>query len=201
LFGLVAFVLTVAGVARQRRGEAVATVPRTAGSGGYPDWLVAMFRFPCPTSSATRAQVWFELKSSGLPVLMIGLAVATRIFLLFALSIPFAPVRHVAVVLTVFSVPLVLTTLGGNAFGIRTRQGRTYFSAFESTQPYGTAQLAGIKVLVRTVCMLIALIAIGVSVWTSSSLMSAWLQWVVEGTDASVRLLQLRRTIGDAFGD
>ena len=64
----------------------VAAVPRTAGIGGYPDWLVTLFRFPCPTSSATRAQVWFELKSSGLPVLAIGLALAILIPLLFAIS-------------------------------------------------------------------------------------------------------------------
>ena len=64
---------------------------RPAGSGGYPDWLVNLFRFPCPTSSATRAQVWFELKSSGLPVLAIGLALAILIFLLFAISISVEP--------------------------------------------------------------------------------------------------------------
>ena len=74
LLGVVTFGLTVAGVARQRRGDAIGSAPRTAGSGGYPDWLVNLFRFPCPTSSATRAQVWFELRSSGLPVLTIGFA-------------------------------------------------------------------------------------------------------------------------------
>ena len=47
-----------------------------------------------------------------------------------------------------FSVPTVLA-LGGNAFGIRWRQGRVYASAFEATQPYGTARLAGLKVLVQ----------------------------------------------------
>ena len=42
------------------------------------------------------------------------------------------------------------------------------------TQSYGTAQLVGLKVLVRTACMLIALIAVGLSIWASSSLVSAW---------------------------
>jgi hypothetical protein len=91
--------------------------------------------------------------------------------------------------------------LGGNAFGIRRRQGRTYASAFEATQPYGTAQVAGLKMLVRTACVLAALIAIGVSVWTSSSLVSAWGEWMVAGKkDAVPGLLQLQRKIGDAFG-
>ena len=67
-----------------------------------------------------------------------------------------------------FSVLAVLT-FGGNAFGIRRRQGRVYASAFEATQPYGTARLAGLKVLVRSVCVLAALVAVGVSVWASLS--------------------------------
>ena len=112
LIGVVSIALTVAGVARQRRGEAVATVPRPAGSGGYPDWLVNLFRFPCPTSSATRAQVWFELKSSGLPTLAIGLGLATLIFLLFAISIPFEIVRPMAIFSVMISVPILLLLLG-----------------------------------------------------------------------------------------
>ena len=42
-------------------------------------------------------------------------------------------------------------------------------SAFEATQAYGTAQLAALKLLVKSVCVLAALIAVGVSAWTSLS--------------------------------
>jgi hypothetical protein len=199
---VVAFGLTVAGVARQRRGDAAAAAPRVAGpSGAYPVWLVTLFRFQCPTSSAMRAQVWYELRSSGLPVLMIGAGVAILISLLYTIAISFAPARHAAVVVTFFSLLIVLLALGGNAFGIRRKQGRTYASAFEATQPYGTAQLVGIKVLVRTACVLVALLAIAVSVWTSSSLVEAWGGWFVDGkNDASQGLIKLRGTIGDSFG-
>lgn len=200
LIGLVAFGLTVAGVAWQRRGDAVASAPRTAGSPGYPDWLVTLFRFPCPTSSATRAQLWFELKSSGLPVLAIGLATAILIPLLFAISIAVVPARIGAVSGAVFSVPVILFVLGGNAFGIRRKQGRTYASSFEATQPYGTAQLAGLKILVRAGCVLAALIAVGASVWTSSSLVSAWGAWVDGKQEPILGLLIMRREVGDAFG-
>ncbi|HEY5809366.1 MAG TPA: hypothetical protein VIT67_15435 [Povalibacter sp.] len=202
LMGVVSFWLTVVGVARQRRGDAVAAVPQQKeGLGGYPEWLVSLFRFPCPTSSATRAQVWFDLRSSGLPVVMIGLAVATLIFLLFAISIPFAPARPAAVGVTMFAAPVLLFALGANAFGIRRKQGRTYTSAFELTQPYGTAQMAGLRVLVRTACVLVALIVIGVSVWTSSSLMGAWGEWLPDGNnDALPGLLKTRQTIEDYFG-
>jgi len=203
VMGLIAVVslgLTVVGVARQRRGDAIASVPRTAGSGGYPDWLVTLFRLPCPISSATRAQVWFELKSSGLPVLAIGLAVAILIFVLFAISVAVAPVRNAAVGIVVLSLPIVWFGLGGNAFGIRRKQGRTYASAFELTQPFGTAQLAGLKVLVRAACVLTALIAIGTSVWASSSFMSGWAPWFLEGKNASEGLLKLRQKFAHDFG-
>ena len=44
-------------------------------------------------------------------------------------------------------------------------------SAFEATQAYGTAQLTVLKLLVRSACVLAALIAIGVSVWISLPLL------------------------------
>jgi hypothetical protein len=196
---ILSFGLTVAGVARQRRGDAVATAPRTVQAGGFADWLIAPFRFRCPTSSATRAQIWFELKSSGMPVLLIGLGIATVIFVLFAIGVFVTPVRNMAVGLPmVFSLPALLF-LGGNAFGIRRKQGRMYTSAFEATMPYGTAKLAGVKVLVRAACVLVAAIAVAACAWASSSLMSDWGAWIVEGKDALPRLLEARRTLIDTF--
>lgn len=201
LIGIVSFALTLAGVARQRRGETTwASSPSTSGGFGYPDWLISLFRFPCPTSSAPRAQLWFELKCSGLPVLAFGLAVAALIFLLFVVSIVAPPVRNVAVSAPLLFVLPVVFCLGGNAFGIRRRQGRTYVSAFEATQPYDTAQLASIKVLVRSACVLAALVAIAATIWASSSLVSAWGTWVVrDGKDAVPGLLDLRSQVGDAI--
>jgi hypothetical protein len=56
-------------------------------------------------------------------------------------------------------------------------------------------------VLVRTACLLAVLIAIGVSVAASSSLLSAWGEWLADGkNDALPGVLQLRRTIEDSFG-
>jgi hypothetical protein len=203
LVGVVSFALTVVGVARQRRGDFVPVAPRSERSGGYPVWFVSLFRFPCPTTSPTRAQVWFELKSSGLPVLTIGLAMAVVTFLLYVISIVAAPVRPAAVAAPImFGLPILLLYLGGNAFGIRRRQGRTYVSAFEATQPYNTAQLASVKLLVRTACVLAALIVVGVSLWASSSLMSVWTEWIPDGqqADAKPGLLKARQEVGDAFG-
>ena len=176
--GVVSFGVAIAGVARQRRGDAKVATPWTAGAGGFPERLVTLFRFPCPTSSPTRAQVWFDLKSSGLPVLAIGVALAIAIPLLIVVTTQLDVVlsgfytrpatRGVAVVVAMFSLPAVLI-LGGNAFGIRARQGRTYASPFEATQACGTGRMAGLKVLVRSACLLVALVAVGTSVWTSAS--------------------------------
>jgi hypothetical protein len=196
LIGAVSFGLTVAGVARQRRGDAVATEPRKESSSGYPLWLVNLIRFRCPTSSATRAQLWFEMRASGLPVLTIGLGVAVLIFLLFAAGIA-APVREAAIGIPVLSVLLMLLLFGSNAFGIRAKQGRSYVSVFEATQPYATAQLAGLKVLVRTACVLVALFAIGASAWASSSLMGAWGASPMHGNDVAAHLLRQRRVLAD----
>jgi hypothetical protein len=186
LIGLVSFGVTVAGVTRQRRGDGWGEIP-SAHRDGFWDRLVNLFRLPCPISSATRAQVWFDLKSSGLPLLVIGVALAIVILLVSAVSGPIDAainadprvpcpivecfyVRPLPTLLAPLSMIAVLL-LSGNAFGIRRRQGRTYISAFEATQPHGAAPLAVLKLLVKSVCVLAALIAIGVSVWISLQLL------------------------------
>jgi hypothetical protein len=186
LIGLASFGVTVAGVARQRRGDGWVKLP-SAPRDGFWDRLVNLFRFPCPTSSATRAQVWLDLKSNGLPVLTIGVTLAIAILLVSAVSGPIdaainadprvsCPIAECFYVraMPAFFTPLSLLAvlvLAGNAFGIRQRQGRAYMSAFEATYAHGTAKLAALKVLVKSVCVLAALIAIGVSAWFSVSLL------------------------------
>jgi hypothetical protein len=175
--GLTSYGLTVVAVARQRRCDSQAPVSLTV-IGGFPERLVNLFRFPCPTTSATRAQAWFELKANGLPVLAIGLALAivipllvvatTRLDLVLSAVFTRPATRLIALVVAVFSLPAVLI-LGGNAFGIRARQGRSYAGTFEATQACGTARMAGLKVLVRSLCLLAALAAVVTSVWTSAS--------------------------------
>jgi hypothetical protein len=186
VIGLASFGLTVAAVERQRHGAGRASI---SWSGvGFPDSLISLFRFPCPISSATRAQVWFELRSRGLPLLAIGVAFASVNVILFAIGGPIDAwinaqsvdcprgecfyARPMAMFFAVMSVPAVLT-LSGNAFGILAKQGRVYASPFDATQPFGTGRLAILKVLVRSVCVLAALTVVVVSVWASGSLVEA----------------------------
>jgi hypothetical protein len=123
--------------------------------------------------------VWFELRSSGLPVLTIGASLAIVILLLGAVSNPIDAAigdgsrfwaRFMAVLFSMFS-PLMVLSLGGNAFGLRRKQGRAYMSAFEATQTCGTAQLTALKLLARSACVMAALIAVGVSVRISVPLL------------------------------
>jgi hypothetical protein len=186
---LASFGLTVAAVDRQRHGDGRVPIPWSGV--GFPDRLITLFRFPCPTSSAALAQVWFELRSRGLPLLSIGVALALVNLFLYAVSGPidalltghFRPyvacadrgcfyARPLSMLFAVGSVASVLA-LGGNAFGILARQGRAYVSPFEVTQPYGTGRVAVLKVLVRSVCVLMALATVGVSVWAPGSLIAA----------------------------
>jgi hypothetical protein len=179
LIGLASFGVALASVARQRHGDAPAVIPWTPGI-GLRAWLTSLFNIPCPTSSATRAQVWFDLKFSGLPVLTIGVALGIVILLSGMVSNPIDAAissdfranvscaetgcfyaRPMTVMLAVVSL-LVISFQGGNAFGIR---------SFEAAQPYGTSQLTALKLLVRSACFLAALVAVGVSAWTSASIM------------------------------
>jgi hypothetical protein len=186
LIGLVCFGVTVVSVTRQRRGDVHAA--RNPGS-GFRGWLIDLFPFPCPTSSATRAQVWLDLKSNGLPVLAKGVLLALAILLLSAIGNPIDAAfndeiavslscqnddcffaRAWPVLLTPFSLVAVLF-MARNTFGIQRRQGRAYVSVFEVTQAHGTAQLALLKILVTSACVLAVIIAIGVSAWISISLL------------------------------
>jgi hypothetical protein len=183
------FALTVAAVDRQRHGDRPAAIPWNGV--GFPDRLITLFRLPCPTSSPMLAQVWFELRSRGLPLLAISVGLAIVNVLLFAVGGPIDALitdrfrsyvdcsdrgcfygRPLAMMFAMASVPAVLA-LGGNAFGILAKQGRAYVSPFEVTQPYGTGRMAVIKVFVRSVCVLTALAVVGVSVWAPGALIAA----------------------------
>lgn len=218
LISLASFAVTVAMVTGQRRGDErpawvrapLAAINWTPG-GGWWAWLVDLFRIPCPTSSATRAQAWLDLKSNGFPVLTIGVAFASVILLLSAVSGPIdaainayadvpCPIKECFYwrafpnLLTPASL-FVMLCLGGNAFGIRRRQGRAYMNAFEATHAQGTAQLAALKVLVKSVCVLAALIAIAVSFWISIPLLGDAVFIQIWGVPLSSR----RSAITDAF--
>jgi hypothetical protein len=173
VIALVCFAVTVAGVARQRRGDAQSDAPRMAGTSSAWNWFAGLFRFRCPTSSATRAQLWFELRSSGLTILGVGCLVAIVMPLIFAAGARAEFFRSTALGIPLMST-MGLLVLGGNAFGIRRKQGVTYASLFDSTQASRTGSMATLKVVTRSVTVLAALGIMAVSVVLSSSLTRYW---------------------------
>jgi hypothetical protein len=97
-------------------------------------------------------------------------------------------------IITPFSLFTILL-LGRNAFGIRRKQGRAYVSAFEATQACGTAQLAALKLVVQSVCVLAAFSAIAASFWISMPLLGDPVFIQIWGVPLSSR----RSVITDAF--
>lgn len=154
----------------------------------------------CPTSSAIQAQVWFELRSGGLRVLAVGLGAALVLYLLFALAGPFVFFRPLAMIGVFGVAPAALLLLSRNAFGIRREENRQFLSAFEATQPRATAQMAGVKLLVRTACVVAAMAIIGVGVWASLSQLSEWGPWITKkGTDMRIPMLDVLNDMRGQF--
>jgi hypothetical protein len=168
LIGLASFGIAVARVARQRHGDARAAGPRRVGSSGFLKWLEDLLG-SCPTSSATRAQVWFELRSSGIGLLAIGLAIAGLTPLVYLVTAPVEWLRKFAIIWTMLSVGAALFVGTVSGLSIRLKQGGLERSEFEATLPVGSARLAGLKAIVRSVCVLAVLIALGASIWGSVS--------------------------------
>lgn len=170
---LMSYGLTVVGVSRQRRGDASPARQKSASESGSVGWLSRWIRLPCPTSSPLRALIWFDLKSSGLAILGTGIVAAIICLSLTVLGAEMAFIRSFALSAPLFSTLLVLV-MGANAFGIRRRQGRTYASVFDITQAVGTGSLAGLRILVRSVCVSLGLAMVAVSAWISVPIVNRW---------------------------
>ncbi len=179
-YGVIAFAIaaaigvTIVGVERQRRGDDQFDFFGSGGNTAWfprvPNWLDGLFRAPCPTSSPTRAQLWFEMKFVGIRVLALGVALAAGIPLLLSLANAYR--WDPAIILAVAS-PLAPLFVGiTSTFGIRHEQGISYMSPFDATRAIGTARLVGLKVFVTVVCLLGAWIVIGTSLWVSLPLFS-----------------------------
>jgi hypothetical protein len=190
--GAASFALTVIGVARQRHGEGLPLGLGRKGSLALSRRAIDAFPLRCPITSPWRAQLWFEMRSSGAPVLATGVVLALAIPALVGLSAFAEPTRPFVVMIAGFA-PFVVLMQGRNAFGLRRKQGHTCASPFDATQRLSTAGLAGLKLLVRASCVGVALAVVLASIWVSLPLLNSW-----EGHEA-VALLQARQTVIDGI--
>lgn len=170
---LAAVALAIAGVARQRHGEASFPVEHTGNVARFAGSFADAVRFPCPTATPMRAQWWFETTRTGVPLVAVGVGLAVAIPLLLAAFAPWEPAHMVAFPVVVLA-PLVVLRMGtDNVFGLHRKPGHTYASPFDTSQAIGTLPLVTLKVIVRTSCLLLAMAALWVSLWWSVPLLQA----------------------------
>jgi hypothetical protein len=162
-------------VGRQRRGEeellrSNPRIHRSAQDSGdimesIRSTCVEIFRWRCPISSPTAAEIWFELQYYGIPVLLIGVLLALCIPALLS----WGNAVHSAIPVVLAACTLSAPFLAGVGASIwnRRNSSRAAVPAFEAARAIGTAELIGLQVLVTSVCVYAAWILMGASFWLS----------------------------------
>ena len=169
----------VFGVSQQRHGEEELSSRRTnaveprENSADIFLWLrntcVELFRWRCPVSSPTAAEIWFEMQCYGVTVLMVGA--------LLSICIPIlmwgANESRSAIPLVVAACTLIAPFVAGVGASIwnRRNSARARLFAFEAARPVGTGKLIGLQVLVTSLCISGAWILMLVSAWASLPLL------------------------------
>jgi len=181
LISAAAFWVTLAGVARQRRGDdGFSTAPPT-GEGAvarprsaFRTWIADRVRIMCPVSSPARAQLWFEMSTVGARVLTAG-ALTTLAAPIFFTVLDAAGALGQALYFWVWF-PLMVPVLVAlpSMLGLRRKQGASYLGAFAATRSLGTAHLVGLKVLVTSLAILLSWSVLVAVLWVFSVWLAAW---------------------------
>ena len=181
LISAAAFWVTLAGVARQRRGDdGFSTAPPT-GEGAvarprsvFRTWIADRVRIMCPVSSPARAQLWFEMSTVGARVLTAG-ALTTLAAPIFLTVLDAAGALGQALYFWVWF-PLMVPVLVAlpSMLGLRRKQGASYLGAFAATRSLGTAHLVGLKVLVTSLAILLSWSVLVAVLWVFSVRLAAW---------------------------
>lgn len=174
--------LTLAGVTRQRRGDAWTPDLGGAGSLRIPS-VPDVFQVRCPTTTPLAAELWFEMKRTGGPIMAMGVATALSATALLLIGNAVASVRDETRLFAALSPLVVLGLAMGSAFGLRWKQGRWYVSSFDGSCAAGTAQLAWIHVLVRTAGLLVALATVGGTLWVFVPEIAQFFEFALSGFD------------------
>jgi hypothetical protein len=167
------------GVSRQRRGDEEPSWTRSNAFGERENradifsWLrnasVEVFRWRCPVSSPTAAEVWFEMQCYGVPVLIIGALLSFCI-----------PVLMWAANKTQSAIPLVMAAATvlfpfmagvGASIWNRRNSARARVFVFEAARPMGTGKLIALQVLTTSLCISGAWILMLTSTWLSLPLL------------------------------
>lgn len=176
LFVLVLYVGITLLVEWQRHGDEELSFPRSSAgasskgrSGDILEWIrntcVTVFRWRCPVSSPTAAEIWFELQYYGIPVLVIGALLALCIPLL----VQWGKSTQSAIPIVLAGCTFAAPFLAGVSASIwnRRNSSRAEVSAFEAARPISTGQLIGLQVLITSSCIAAAWILMLTSLWLS----------------------------------
>ncbi len=178
----IAYVATVRGVERQRRGDGERqqgrpTLVATAGVAPkgvveyFRDAVHALVRFRCPTSSALAAELWIETKARGLPVIAIGLLFAMCSPVVLALGNAYR--WNGALAFAAIAAFLVFAAGISVSFWNRESTLRAPMSGFEATRPMATARLAAVQVSVAIAAILGAWALLAIGLWLAAPLATA----------------------------
>ena len=175
-----AVVLTFAGVERQRHSDdEIGLWPlKNADEPGQSDaeWLAELYETECPTTSAKRAELWYEITGTGMPLIVWSIIVALCIPMLWFLCRLFE--SEVAWSIGTFMALLVPLIKSTPTFGIVVKQGSAYLSTFAATRPLGSAWLAGLKIGVAIIAVTVGMFVIAVSFWFSAPLVDGFIEGV-----------------------
>lgn len=172
LLSAVALVVAVAGVARQRRGDdRVLFRPRRAvqsethAGGGVTARIGDRLRLRCPVSSATLAQLWFEVHTLGGRIARSGVVLGLLAVVLLSLrgAVGVSTEGLVSYMLLATTLPLFVAL--PSVLGLRRKPGHAYMGGFAGTLPLGTTRLVWLKVLVASLALFIAWGFIAASLW------------------------------------
>jgi hypothetical protein len=169
------------GVWQQRHGEEELSLSRSSvgepreNSADIMVWVrntcADVFGWRCPVSSGTAAEVWFEMRCYGLPVLVMGALLAACIPLLMKLADK--DPKTTGIVLVVIACTFVAPFMAGVGASIWNRRNsvRARFSPFEAARAIDTGELIGLQVLVTSLCIAGAWLLMATSVWLSLPLL------------------------------
>jgi len=181
LFSAAAFWVTIAGVARQRRGDdgfapiqptredAVAR-PRNA----FRAWIADRLGVKCPVSSPERAQLWFEVSTAGGHVLTTGILTALAAPIFFTILSANGMLGEAVYFWVWFPLMVPVLVALPSMLGLRQKQGASYLDAFAATRPMGTARLVGLKVLVTSLALLLSWVVLVAGLWILAVELAVW---------------------------
>lgn len=166
LIVMAALALLFTGMQRQRRGDSLFfAVSEPAKNPIFYPFAVRLFKTPCPSTSGTAAWAWYQRQFRGpLAGAALGLLIGTLVVVVLALTdrrgfwdeaIDLDAVTGFAFIFFCSVFVAHLATV----FGVSYSNGAANTSTLERTLPLGTARIAGIRLGMAMLCLLVAAVA------------------------------------------